>query len=160
MSSDRSNGWSSDGVSGRWSGCRRRQHSFSEKISSETCQCGMPIVTKTSWTNTNPGRRFLGFGRSTGGYCDVFEWIDPPMCDRSVVIISGLLKKLNAYEKKTHYHVLEAEFNTTKELIALQHVWDTVVQYDRGLRIYVNLVDPSWDNLSLVFKRRNEVQAG
>ncbi|KAL0404133.1 UNVERIFIED_CONTAM: hypothetical protein Sradi_2054100 [Sesamum radiatum] len=108
MSSDHSNCWSSNGVSGRWSGCRRRQQTFTKGYESETCKCGMPIVTKTDWTNSNPGRRFRGCGRSNGGYCDVFEWIDPPMCDRSVVIIPDLLKKINAYEKKiAEFHVLE-----------------------------------------------------
>ncbi|KAI8009455.1 DNA topoisomerase 3-alpha [Camellia lanceoleosa] len=57
--------------------------------------CGRRRLIHTAWTDTNPGRRFLSFPNSG---CNHFTWIDPPMCDRAVQIIPGLLKKLNKME--------------------------------------------------------------
>ncbi|KAK4416837.1 hypothetical protein Salat_2509200 [Sesamum alatum] len=63
------------------------------------CDCELEVVMRTSWTTSNPGRRFRGCpGRSVriyaGTYCGTFEWVDPPMCQRSTEVISGLLKRL------------------------------------------------------------------
>ncbi|KAK4439217.1 hypothetical protein Salat_0256600 [Sesamum alatum] len=82
------------------SSSRRRPCTSTDSVRVPLCVCGDPIVTKTSWTNGNPGRRFRGCSGQNGGYCDTFEWVDPPMCPRSVVVIPGLLKKINGYEKK------------------------------------------------------------
>ncbi|KAM7511120.1 hypothetical protein LguiB_009995 [Lonicera macranthoides] len=63
-------------------------------MDARTCFCGYPSILKTSWTDSNPGRRFLGcsrFGSQHG--CGFFLWIDPPMCARSLQIISGLLRR-------------------------------------------------------------------
>ncbi|CAH9102668.1 unnamed protein product [Cuscuta epithymum] len=46
------------------------------------CLCGMPIKMMTSWTDENPGRRFVACSRR--GCCSNFEWVDP-----------GLLRKIN-----------------------------------------------------------------
>ena len=52
------------------------------------CHCGAQAVVKTSWTNTNPGRRFWA-------HCGFIDWLDPPMCPRSTIIIPGLLNRIN-----------------------------------------------------------------
>ncbi|CAL5386141.1 unnamed protein product [Camellia sinensis] len=57
--------------------------------------CGRRTLIGTAWTNTNPGRRFLSCPNSG---CIHFTWIDPPMCNRAMQIIPGLLKKLNKME--------------------------------------------------------------
>ncbi|KAI8574206.1 hypothetical protein RHMOL_Rhmol01G0336600 [Rhododendron molle] len=80
-----------------------------------------------SWTDSNPGRRFIGCERygvtnfytldismalktREKGACGYFVWVDPPMCERSKVVIFGLLRSLSKHEavikrekKKTLY---------------------------------------------------------
>ncbi|KAL0352272.1 UNVERIFIED_CONTAM: hypothetical protein Scaly_1615900 [Sesamum calycinum] len=64
------------------------------------CLCGFEVVIRTSWTNSNPGRRFRSCPGDNGSYCGVFQWIDPPMCLRAKEIIHGLLSRLNDQEKQ------------------------------------------------------------
>ncbi|CAH9067921.1 unnamed protein product [Cuscuta europaea] len=60
------------------------------------CACGIPLKMLTSWTDDNPGRRFLTCSTLKGnGGCKMFEWVDPEMCPRSKMIIPGLLRKIN-----------------------------------------------------------------
>ncbi|GJW19704.1 zinc finger, GRF-type containing protein [Tanacetum coccineum] len=62
------------------------------------CICGAIAVIKTSWTNHNPGRRFYGCSLME---CNRFvDWVDPAMCPRSVVIITGLLRSLNNHQAR------------------------------------------------------------
>ncbi|PWA94879.1 zinc finger, GRF-type [Artemisia annua] len=62
------------------------------------CTCGKHAVVKTSWTNRNPGRRFFGCPTIiSGSNCPFLGWLDPPMCPRSVDIIPGLLRRINAF---------------------------------------------------------------
>ena len=60
------------------------------------CFCGKPTIVRTSWTNTNPRRRFRCCSQST---CPIFAWVDPPMCARVVSIIHGLLRSRTALEE-------------------------------------------------------------
>ncbi|GKE04149.1 zinc finger, GRF-type containing protein [Tanacetum coccineum] len=62
------------------------------------CFCGLPAVTRTSWTDTNPGRKFLGCPQIEGQRCIYFGWLDPPMYQRDMLIISGLLRARNGME--------------------------------------------------------------
>ncbi|GJR61811.1 leucine-rich repeat, cysteine-containing subtype protein [Tanacetum coccineum] len=41
------------------------------------CFCGLPAVTRPSWTDANPGRRFLGCPQIEGQRCIYFGWLDP-----------------------------------------------------------------------------------
>ncbi|GJZ54698.1 putative reverse transcriptase domain-containing protein [Tanacetum coccineum] len=59
------------------------------------CFCGHHAVTRTSWTDTNPGRRFLACPQIDGERCIYFDWVGPPMCQRAMMIISGLLRVRN-----------------------------------------------------------------
>ncbi|GJY72481.1 putative ribonuclease H-like domain-containing protein [Tanacetum coccineum] len=59
------------------------------------CFCGNPTVIRTSWTDTNPGRRFRSCSTNT---CPIFSWVDPPMCARAMAIIPGLLRSRNALQ--------------------------------------------------------------
>ncbi|KAL4278383.1 hypothetical protein GQ457_03G018850 [Hibiscus cannabinus] len=64
------------------------------------CHCGCRAELKTSWTSTNPGRRFFGcpnFGRNTKK-CNLFEWFDAEIADRPRIVIVGLLKKRSEME--------------------------------------------------------------
>ncbi|KAL8556560.1 hypothetical protein ACS0TY_004131 [Phlomoides rotata] len=63
------------------------------------CYCGKKALIRTSWTDQNPGRRFLccvNSRRREG--CVFWKWEDPEMCMRSKMIIPGLLRRVNAAE--------------------------------------------------------------
>ncbi|GJV40540.1 zinc finger, GRF-type containing protein [Tanacetum coccineum] len=60
--------------------------------------CGSRGVIRTSWTPTNPGRRFFGCSKR-GTNCGIIDWYDPPMCDRAVQIIPGLLRRINQLQQ-------------------------------------------------------------
>ncbi|KAL2529157.1 uncharacterized protein Fot_21758 [Forsythia ovata] len=68
------------------------------------CMCGRNATMRTSWTENNPGRRFLGcsfYGRPDT--CDYFKWVDPIVHPRYKSVINGLLMNANhkdALEKK------------------------------------------------------------
>ncbi|KAL8478359.1 hypothetical protein ACS0TY_030318 [Phlomoides rotata] len=52
----------------------------------------------TSWTDENPGRRFATCMNSRKNGCSFWKWNDDPMCQRSKMIIPGLLRRINANE--------------------------------------------------------------
>ncbi|KAK1411340.1 hypothetical protein QVD17_37888 [Tagetes erecta] len=56
------------------------------------CSCGSASFVRTSLTPANPGRRFHCCIKK----CGFVSWNDPPMCSRSVVVIPGLLRSMNA----------------------------------------------------------------
>ncbi|KAL8556332.1 hypothetical protein ACS0TY_003952 [Phlomoides rotata] len=61
------------------------------------CKCDRPTTIATTWKAENVGRRFFGCANyPNSGYCNYFQWIDDPVCDRAKQIIHGLLKKMNA----------------------------------------------------------------
>ncbi|KAL2461288.1 GRF-type domain-containing protein [Abeliophyllum distichum] len=62
-----------------------------------TCRCGHVMDLKTSWTDANPGRRFFVCDQK-GDRCRCFVWYDPPICDRSKVVIPGLLRSTRRLE--------------------------------------------------------------
>ncbi|GJX45548.1 hypothetical protein Tco_0262224, partial [Tanacetum coccineum] len=63
------------------------------------CACGLEAVIRTSWTNQNLGRRFYGFLTLSPTCVNFLRWYDPPMCQRSVQIIPGLLRSRNELEE-------------------------------------------------------------
>ncbi|GJV29259.1 hypothetical protein Tco_1385707 [Tanacetum coccineum] len=56
-------------------------------------------VIRTSWTNRNPGRRFYGCPTLSPTCVNFLRWYDPPMCQRSVQIIPGLLRSRKELEE-------------------------------------------------------------
>ncbi|GJR95620.1 zinc finger, GRF-type containing protein, partial [Tanacetum coccineum] len=72
--------------------------------------------TQTSWTDTNSGRRFLACPQINGERCIYFDWVDPPMCQRSMMIIPGLLKVRNRMEADMMV-LVQANRNLKKYLI-------------------------------------------
>ncbi|GJU84178.1 zinc finger, GRF-type containing protein [Tanacetum coccineum] len=58
------------------------------------CHCTKLAVIRTSWTPRNPGRRFYACP-DLGSECRFINWVDPPMCQRSTMIIPGLLRNIN-----------------------------------------------------------------
>ncbi|GKB00967.1 zinc finger, GRF-type containing protein [Tanacetum coccineum] len=81
------------------------------------CFCGHPAVTRTSWTDVNPGRRFLACPQLNGERCIYFDWVvDPPMCQRDMMIIPGLLRVRNMMEADMMV-LVQANRNLKKYLI-------------------------------------------
>ncbi|ONH91110.1 hypothetical protein PRUPE_8G093700 [Prunus persica] len=65
------------------------------------CHCGNQCHLTTSWTDNNPGRRFWGCADyEVRRGCAFFEWYDPQVCERSKIVISGLLKRLRKEENR------------------------------------------------------------
>ncbi|KAL2530730.1 uncharacterized protein Fot_23331 [Forsythia ovata] len=60
------------------------------------CMCGKNATMRTSWTENNPSRRFLGcsfYGRPDA--CDYFKWVDPIVHLPYKSVINGLLRNAN-----------------------------------------------------------------
>ncbi|KAK3406212.1 hypothetical protein EUGRSUZ_K02370 [Eucalyptus grandis] len=56
------------------------------------CFCGFPSPRRTSWTRTNPGRRFYGCARyREGSKCKYFKWVDAKFSHRATEVILDLL---------------------------------------------------------------------
>ncbi|GJT92419.1 zinc finger, GRF-type containing protein [Tanacetum coccineum] len=62
------------------------------------CFCVLPAVTRTSWADANPCRRFFGCPQIEGQRCIYFGWLDTPMCQIALMIIPGLLRARNRLE--------------------------------------------------------------
>ncbi|KAL8208990.1 hypothetical protein R6Q57_008402 [Mikania cordata] len=70
--------------------------------------CGKQEIVRTSWTSKNSGRRFFS--------CP--EQFNPPMCDRSVDIILGLLKSKYDIQVKVEESVVESRILKKKLLFS------------------------------------------
>ncbi|CAB4318743.1 unnamed protein product [Prunus armeniaca] len=72
-----------------------------EAVLGKYCKCGKQAILRTSWTDFNPGRRFYVCGtQGTSRRCDLWEWADPEMCDRSKQIIPMLLRHIKTTEEE------------------------------------------------------------
>ncbi|WOH04055.1 hypothetical protein DCAR_0623460 [Daucus carota subsp. sativus] len=60
------------------------------------CLCGSWAVEKTSWTEYNPGRRFL---TCVNGRCNFFKWTEPELDPRSKKIINKMIKAKEEYQE-------------------------------------------------------------
>ncbi|KAH7866414.1 hypothetical protein Vadar_020174 [Vaccinium darrowii] len=94
-------------------------HSSSSSTSGHgwpNCKCGSKAVMETSWTDDNPGRRFLGCRHfREGRKCKFFEWVDDEICKRGKAVIIALrneniklklkMKQCTAMEMKTEEYV-------------------------------------------------------
>ncbi|CAK7343602.1 unnamed protein product [Dovyalis caffra] len=49
--------------------------------------------------------------------CNIFEWVDPPICDRARLIILGLLRRLNKLESDINYKKMTFKILCTKEKV-------------------------------------------
>ncbi|XP_074374320.1 uncharacterized protein LOC141714718 [Apium graveolens] len=89
------------------------------------CWCGRAAVLKTSWTDANLGRRFWGcfcFMEDRRNSCNFHFWFDPPMCQRSRMIIPGLLKKIDKLEDDLGKHEAAVEKKGNKKSPILYYV--------------------------------------
>ncbi|KAH7861079.1 hypothetical protein Vadar_021433 [Vaccinium darrowii] len=72
------------------------------------CYCGFSAIRGTSWTPTNPSRRFYAcHDFYVAKTCDFFEWLDDKICERGKMVILPLRnenielrRRIAEYEKK------------------------------------------------------------
>ncbi|CAN0853368.1 hypothetical protein LINGRAHAP2_LOCUS5610 [Linum grandiflorum] len=73
------------------------------------CWYGGNMVLLTSWTEKNPGRRFWKCESqnktNTREFRHYFEWHDPPIEERSKLVINGLLRRLSKIEQEKLYEL-------------------------------------------------------
>ena len=55
------------------------------------CHCGLRCPLMTSWTRSNPGRRFWSCSNAGSGECAFFEWKDAPHSPWSKRVILHLM---------------------------------------------------------------------
>ncbi|KAH7859807.1 hypothetical protein Vadar_005727 [Vaccinium darrowii] len=93
------------------------------------CYCNHLGVLRTSWTDSNPGRRFIGCHKWQEAHgCGFFVWFDPPMCERSKMVIPRLLRTLRRVEDEAkRAKKMERRFKTllmvTWVLCAVVGIW-------------------------------------
>ncbi|KAM0004938.1 putative transcription factor GRF family [Helianthus debilis subsp. tardiflorus] len=88
------------------------------------CACGSTTIIRTSWTATNPGRRFHCCARE-GSNCGFVSWAEPPLCARATEIIPGLLRSINSHEEMARKKDLEVK----RLKIVLGITWVLCVMY-------------------------------
>ncbi|GJR33302.1 hypothetical protein Tco_0822931 [Tanacetum coccineum] len=102
------------------------------------CACGLEGVIRTSWTNRNPRRRFYGCPTLSPTCVNFLGWYDPPMCQRSVQIISGLLRSRNELEEILA--MVEAKQSNARKLFFLLEVLSRCARIEKLERLLGNLV--------------------
>ncbi|KAL2898770.1 DNA topoisomerase 3-alpha [Bienertia sinuspersici] len=107
---------------------------MSEERRQIKCYCGLPIGRRTSWTDRNPGRKFMccKFYEPETEWrgCNFFNWIDEDMTEWQRNVIDKLVLEMKLVEAQ-----LDAAHNEVKEL-----------QSQRSLLLYEN------DTLKLKYK--------
>ncbi|OIS97774.1 hypothetical protein A4A49_62458, partial [Nicotiana attenuata] len=68
----------------------------------DSCRCDHECQLKTSWSPSNPGRRFYGckIKKDKGG-CNYFRWFHDEFPSQANRVIWGLLNKVKAFEEET-----------------------------------------------------------
>ncbi|XVF41901.1 hypothetical protein PTKIN_Ptkin01aG0317700 [Pterospermum kingtungense] len=89
----------------------RREYVYDEE--QLFCKCKKLVVRVTSWSESNPGRRYYicpDFQEVEGG-CGYFKWYDPSMCDRA----KQLLNQFRDSERKLNKENLALRRQISKE---------------------------------------------
>ncbi|KAB1212885.1 hypothetical protein CJ030_MR5G010185 [Morella rubra] len=75
---------------------------ISRAIDAKVCSCGLKALLKSSWTNSNPGRRFFGCENFDGNsrHCNYFCWFDHPTYPRGMEVGRHLTKKIKVLENE------------------------------------------------------------
>ncbi|GKA54389.1 hypothetical protein Tco_0753338 [Tanacetum coccineum] len=131
------------------------------------CKCNLPLIEHTSWTLTNPCRRFLVCpNRYKAGVrkCNKFVWYDPEL-DNSwyrehLYHMYGqeILKRLvpNGFEK-VYYCKSGAKLTSIREIKSDQDIVDMLkVGYDNGFQIDMYVDHFGYDIMEMVEYDRNE----
>ncbi|XP_058773526.1 uncharacterized protein LOC131647679 [Vicia villosa] len=86
--------------------------SYKNRSVRNECYCGIDAPLMTSWTDSNPGRRFFGCGMyKIQGFkkCSNFVWLDEEMNPRAKEVISSLLQNLNEEKQRVKDSISKEE---------------------------------------------------
>ncbi|XP_058733936.1 uncharacterized protein LOC131605617 [Vicia villosa] len=90
----------------------------------DKCHCGLDAPLMTSWTDTNPGRRFYGCGMyKLQGFkkCSNFVWLDEEMNTGAKEVISSLIHNLEEEKQRAkNASMKEEEMRTKMKLMKKQ----------------------------------------
>ncbi|KAJ9543462.1 hypothetical protein OSB04_023169 [Centaurea solstitialis] len=95
-----------------------------------TCPCGADAIIRTSWTTSNPGRRFYCCSR-TVRCCGFICWMDQPLDSRSIDVVRGLLRSKKNIEEA--YAVAVQESRILKIILAFSWILFVIMElWDSG----------------------------
>ncbi|KAH6770934.1 hypothetical protein C2S52_015737 [Perilla frutescens var. hirtella] len=103
----------------------RRSQSLNLSEGSKLCDCGIPEVIRTSWTDVNLGRRFYSCRnysppneRLSKRGCDHFRWFDvEPMSDRAKEVINTLkMEKRQLLKENKQLHQKCIKYGSFEEM--------------------------------------------
>ncbi|KAG6468846.1 hypothetical protein ZIOFF_073539 [Zingiber officinale] len=116
--------------------------------------CGLRATLQTSWTESNPGRRFFSCSKYRQRGCGFFLWHDPELSERSKTIINELkmhnkklkleineLKKCTSYEGTGDYNDVLDDGNNNHVIMQLR---DEICSLNRKFRIAIAVVVCIW----------------
>ena len=99
--------------------------------------CGKRAYIYTSWTDSNPRRRFWGCTNYRGDLnCGFFRWFDPPICARSKQIIPRLLRRLRELEMRGKGMVFKALMKKVVQQLDLEETLILTVEEEIGAVFY------------------------
>ncbi|KAG6478655.1 hypothetical protein ZIOFF_062099 [Zingiber officinale] len=118
------------------------------------CYCGLRATLQTSWTESNPGRRFFSCPKYRQRGCDFFLWHDPESSERSKTIINELkrnnkklildiseLKKCTSCEGTVEYNDILDDGNNNHVIMWMS---DEIHSSNRKFRVAMVVVVCSW----------------
>ncbi|GER33285.1 GRF zinc finger containing protein [Striga asiatica] len=106
-----------------------------------TYNCGLKVYLKTSWTRKNLGRRYWACPKyGNFGYCGIFIWFDPNICERAKNIIPGLLEKSNKHQHQIEQYKLKNAEIEAQLLVAMNKVDDM----NNALVVCKNKIEKLW----------------
>ncbi|KAG6514840.1 hypothetical protein ZIOFF_025214 [Zingiber officinale] len=114
------------------------------------CHCGLRATLQTSWTESNPGRRFFSCPKYRQKGCGFFLWHDPELSERSKTIINELkminkklkleineLKKGTSYRGASEYNDVLDDGNNNHVIMQLS---DEICSLNRKFRVAIIVV--------------------
>ncbi|XBI72936.1 hypothetical protein VPH35_066780 [Triticum aestivum] len=94
---------SNSSASSRFARCRRPPLPYSENpLEYEPavfCSCGAKAARLTSWTDANPGRRYMSCSRATGCPLPHWRWLDPKPSAYMRELLVGLRDRIRVLEE-------------------------------------------------------------
>ncbi|KAK3018272.1 hypothetical protein RJ639_003100 [Escallonia herrerae] len=72
-------------------------------------RCKEKEELRTKKKRKKTGRRFMACGAENEDPCEYFIWIDPPMCERAVQVIPGLLRRINGNAEEVRRLMVQIE---------------------------------------------------
>ncbi|KAG8378684.1 hypothetical protein BUALT_Bualt07G0010900 [Buddleja alternifolia] len=139
---------SSSAGSARSRGSSSHSSHFHVKKGIDTCGCGHRLITQTSLTRKNPGRRFKA--------CPVRDWIISAQFGKMFTFLDCQrhVKKVQKRHRVFKWLVNMAGVlydQTTNTIIEAAFVWDHICKEQPFAYAYMTEGDPKWRELQIIF---------